>query len=89
MFLTQFETETFQSLKYQDLLSRGANVNIQDDHGYSALFVAARQGHFEIAKLLCQNGADLTSKNYIGRTAINMAEDKGFHHIVSMLKQYM
>ena len=36
----------------QTLISEGANVNIQDSYGWTALMLASQNGHFQIAELL-------------------------------------
>ena len=41
-----------QQSKCQDLIAKGADVNLPDLHGYTPLFVASRQGHYDITKLL-------------------------------------
>ena len=61
-----------------DLISRGADVNLPDEHGFSPLFVAARRGHLDIIQLLLESGADVHRRNYEGKTAINMAKEKKF-----------
>ena len=61
-----------------DLISRGADVNLPDEHGFSPLFVAARRGHLNIIQLLLESGADVHRRNYEGKTAINMAKEKKF-----------
>ena len=64
--------------KCLDLISRGADVNLPDEHGFSPLFVAARLGHLDIVQLLLESGADVHRRNYEGKTAINMAKEKKF-----------
>ena len=64
-----------------DLISRGADVNLPDEHGFSPLFVAARRGHLDIVQLLLESGADVHRRNYEGKTAINMAKEKKFFQV--------
>ena len=40
------------------LLAEGADVNVKDGIGFTALFGAARSGHTETVKLLLAKGAD-------------------------------
>ncbi|NCF69896.1 MAG: hypothetical protein GWP61_28460, partial [Chloroflexi bacterium] len=42
----------------EDLLAEGADVNVKDGIGFTALFRAARSGHTETVKLLLAKGAD-------------------------------
>ena len=71
-----------------DLISRGADVNLPDEHGFTPFFVSARRGNFEISKLLLRYGADVQRRNYLGKTAINMATEKSFFKIEQLLKKY-
>jgi ankyrin repeat protein len=58
------------------LLSKGANVHIQNESGYTALMVAAWRGNYAIAKLLIEHGADLKNTNKDRKTAIDCAVSK-------------
>jgi len=40
-------------------LVAGANINVQDESGYSALMNAADENHLEVVRLLIENGANL------------------------------
>ena len=44
------------------LLSKGADVNIKDIQGKTALIFAATYGNKEIVELLLSNGADVNAK---------------------------
>jgi ankyrin repeat protein len=57
------------------LINFGADVNLKDKQGWSALSYSAYQGNIEITKLLINNGANLNIKDNLGSTA--------FHHAVS------
>jgi hypothetical protein len=57
----------------------GANVHAQDD---KALIYAAAYGHFEVVKLLINNGADIHSRN---NQALRFALEKGRKGIVELL----
>ena len=52
------------------LLENSANVNAQDNDGYTALHEAASQGKTEIVKLLIEKGADVNAKNKYGKTPL-------------------
>lgn len=52
----------------QALLAHGANVNIQDDEGSTALMCASEHGHVEIVKLLlAQPGCDATLSDSVSK----------------------
>lgn len=46
------------------LIERGADLNRQDRHGYSALSLAAMTGHHSFVTLLLKSGASLEGKFY-------------------------
>lgn len=52
----------------------GIDVNTQDKFGYTAVMVAAREGHVEAFKLLLYAGADIGMKSKKGDTAISLAK---------------
>lgn len=52
------------------LLERGANINLRNKKGTTALMVAAQKGHTETVILLLDKGADINSKDYDGWNAL-------------------
>lgn len=50
------------------LLSRGANVSIRGDEGYTALHLAIQSGHLYVIKLLVKAGADFEASTSDGST---------------------
>lgn len=46
----------------QILLANGANVNAEDNEGFTALIIAAERGHTSIVKTLLAEGADVNAK---------------------------
>ena len=58
------------------LLQSGANINIKDNTGSTALMHAASSNafrHINVAELLLKNGADITAKDNSGNTALDIA----------------
>ena len=55
------------------LLEHGAEVDIQDNDGGTALILASGNGNINIVKLLLVTGADPNFKNIVGDTALDMA----------------
>lgn len=55
------------------LLACGADVNIQDDEGSTALMCASEHGHVEIVKLLlAQPGCDATLSDNVSESQFNL-----------------
>lgn len=53
-----------------ELIARGANLNLQNEKGDTALIVAATWGRDEMVKALIQSGADIYIDNSAGYTAL-------------------
>ncbi|XP_059834264.1 ankyrin repeat, SAM and basic leucine zipper domain-containing protein 1 isoform X2 [Hypanus sabinus] len=68
------------------LMSHGAEVNVQDDRGYTALIWASSQGHKSTALKLIDFGADKTLKTKYGETAAEIAEKKHHSQLAMLLK---
>ena len=58
----------------RSLIASGADVNLLDNEGWSALMFAVRyQNNVEIVKLLLENGADIYASNRYGSTPLLLA----------------
>ncbi len=57
------------------LLRNGADVNALNEHGQTALMLAAQHGEPECVRLLLNGGADRTLKDKQGKTAFDHAHD--------------
>ncbi|GAB1319911.1 hypothetical protein MFIFM68171_10121 [Madurella fahalii] len=62
------------------------NVNGVDDHGKSALHMAAVRGNVKIARLLLDRGADINAQDANGRTALHEAGGPDFHNWEEMME---
>lgn len=67
------------------LLSRGANYNLADPEGYTALMFAAWRGYAASAKCLLAAGADPNATDFEGRTALDHAKAEGKDAVVEIL----
>lgn len=66
----------------------GADVNIQDDGGWTPLMCACSGGHIEKAKsLLKAQNIDVNVRNEAGMTALHYAASKGRDELLSVLLQ--
>ncbi|XP_060569249.1 NAD-capped RNA hydrolase NUDT12-like [Ruditapes philippinarum] len=54
-------------------LKGSLNVNIRNDHGWTALMFAARNGHTNIVKELLNNNVDASMINSTGQTSLDIA----------------
>lgn len=66
---------------------RKADINAVDGQKRTALHLAAENNHGDIVKLLQRKHADLGAKDVNGKTAAQLAEDKGFNIIAHALKE--
>lgn len=53
----------------------------------NAIHQAAEKGYLEIVKLLCSRGANRSAKNHEGRTALEVARERGHTDIVLFLER--
>lgn len=67
------------------LLSRGANVAIANDDGFTALHIAAQYGRLPVITDLIKAGASLEAVTSIGSTHLNVAAQEGFSEVVKAL----
>jgi len=56
-------------------LDQGADVNVRDCDGDTALMLAAERGHIELEKVLLEKGADVNAANLNGETALMRAAE--------------
>ncbi|KAF5303343.1 hypothetical protein FQR65_LT08256 [Abscondita terminalis] len=68
------------------LVQCGADVDKQDVDGWTPLHAAAHWGQKESAQLLTENYADMESKNYVGQTAFDVADNDMFRYLEDLQK---
>ncbi|CAL8315261.1 unnamed protein product [Merluccius merluccius] len=69
----------------QELIRRGANVNLDDVDCWSALISAAKEGHLDVVKELLENSAYLEHRDMGGWTALMWAAYKGRVEVSQLL----
>ncbi len=67
------------------LIKNGADVNLVDKNGDTALIVATRYGHKDIPQALINSGADVDATDQYGNTALYYAERRGYMDIAKAL----
>lgn len=70
----------------QVLVTKGADINVQDKTGNSALMMAARNGHETVTQFLLDNGANVNLINDDGYSALIYATEKGQEQIAQQLR---
>jgi len=70
------------------LLAAGADINVSDKTGWTALIWAVTYGNIDIVRILLRKGADIYHRSYLGRTALYYAINKNHIKIVTLLKEY-
>ncbi|KAM4625312.1 kinase D-interacting substrate of 220 kDa B [Polymixia lowei] len=69
----------------QELIRRGANVNLDDVDCWTALISAAKEGHIEVVKELLENNANLEHRDMGGWSALMWAAYKGRTAVAQLL----
>ncbi|WP_237980245.1 ankyrin repeat domain-containing protein [Bacillus thuringiensis] len=69
------------------LIEKGSDVNVIQSGGWTGLHEAALLGNEEIIVLLLKNGANKTIKKNDGKTAYDIALEKGHEHLLDHLHQ--
>jgi ankyrin repeat protein len=70
------------------LITNKADVNQQDDKGYTPLIMATYYGSYDVAQFLLDHGAATEKKDSSGRTALMGASFKGDERDVALLLQH-
>jgi len=69
----------------ETLLNNGADINIQDNDGDTALMLASKYGRTDIVRLLLDHGANSFIRNFLSKTALMIASEYGRTDIVRLL----
>ncbi|XP_008300102.1 kinase D-interacting substrate of 220 kDa B [Stegastes partitus] len=72
----------------QELIRRGANVNLDDVDCWSALISAAKEGHVDVVKELLENSAYIEHRDMGGWTALMWAAYKGRVEVTQLLLEH-
>ncbi|XP_023203981.1 kinase D-interacting substrate of 220 kDa isoform X1 [Xiphophorus maculatus] len=72
----------------QELIRRGANVNLDDVDCWSALISAAKEGHLEVVKELLESSAYIEHRDMGGWTALMWAAYKGRVEVTRLLLEH-
>jgi hypothetical protein len=70
------------------LLEHGADINVQNRIGWTALHWASYKGALEVVRLLLERGADVEAKDNDGQTALQVAARYGREKVVELLREH-
>ena len=70
----------------EQLLEAGALTNIPDQDGFTSLHMAVCFNNATVIPLLLAHGADKTIKNSYGKTALMLAQERGYLAIAALLQ---
>ena len=63
----------------------GMNLQVIDEDQNTALHKTSFMGHYDLVKLLIENGCEINAVNSENETPLNLAFDKGHQNIVELL----
>ena len=69
----------------RELVTRGADVNVKNERGFTPLFMATAKGHLEIVKFLLASKADVGAAGENNVTPLLVASQYGFVEIIKLL----
>ena len=67
------------------LIEKVANVDVQDNDGYTSLMYASMDGNVELVTAFIKAHADVNLQNNDGKTALDIARDNNYTQIVDIL----
>jgi ankyrin repeat protein len=67
------------------LIEMKADLDIQDEDGWTALMYAAVEGHAALVSAIVKAGANKNVKNVDGRTAADLAEQRKYTEVIRAL----
>ena len=73
--------------RVERLISLGANVNVRDRWGWTAMSMAAYGGHVEVARVLISHKAQLDNVDVDQETPLILARNRGHRALVMMIEE--
>ena len=68
-----YEGQNLSVMIAELLIQHKVDINIQDDFGNNALWVATVNSNYEMVELLIQYNPDIHSKNKVGKSPLDFA----------------
>jgi hypothetical protein len=73
------------TLAARPLITKGADLEIKNSHGRTALSQAAELGYFGLVEMLVERGADMASRDVLGQTPLFYALENNCGSVISFL----
>ena len=73
--------------RVEDLLNKGANIEVRARDDWTALTIAAQKGHYETVKLLLDKGAKVNAKEGGGHTPLFWAKKYNHQKVIELLRE--
>jgi ankyrin repeat protein len=70
------------------LLARGVDVNARQNGGWTPLHSAVNRGELALVELLLEHGALPELANADGKSALNLADERGFADISRLMREW-
>ena len=83
--LLNYASENGYLRRVKLLLSKGAQINVEDENHRTPLMLAAKNGHNDVLMHLIKCGADVSKKDVLERTALHYASERGHLKVVEVL----
>ena len=82
--ILQTENMCFKDI-VKGLVKAGADINVSDNQGNTALYYALRYGNQEVARFLIKKGADYNHTNNKGESPVQIAVEKGYDTVLELM----
>ena len=63
---------------HKEVVNLGAQINLQENEGKTALFVACEEEHIEVVELLLKKHPQVDLQDYKGRSPLQIASQQDF-----------
>ena len=88
--IDHFDNSTFPAVggnnHFEHIL--GANLNTEDEKGYTPLHLSLNSGSLEVMETLIKHGATINAKNKEGKTPLKLALEMDRKDMANLLRKY-
>ena len=69
-------------------MEKGAEIDVQNDEGETALHITSWFDHLEVMKLLIHKEANINSKNHCGETPFDITKKRSNKKLLELLENF-